>query len=155
MTTAWKKTMIMRDTIHKMRRELVPKREDTHRNIVKSLRVILYLKGWIKQSSIGDGYAYCSACDVHLKVTAGITDLKRHSENKKHIGNSKAVKGQSSLSSLMVSKTDNGIKEGELKLVGFIAEHDLLMSVADHLPKLMKTVCKDSKIAEKSKMWPS
>ena len=34
------------------------------------------LKGWIKQSSKGDGYAYCSACAVHLKLTAGRTDLK-------------------------------------------------------------------------------
>ncbi|RUM29380.1 MAG: hypothetical protein DSY42_06665 [Aquifex sp.] len=88
---------------------------------------------------------------MHLKLTAGKTDLKRHSGNKKHIGNSKAVKGLSSLSSLMVSKTDNDVKEGELRLAGFIAEHDLPMSIADHLPKLMKTVCKDSKIAEKIK----
>ncbi len=29
------------------------------------------LKGWVKESSKGDGYAYCSACDVHLKLTAG------------------------------------------------------------------------------------
>ena len=34
------------------------------------------LKGWIKQSSKREEYAYCSACDVHLKLTEGKTDLK-------------------------------------------------------------------------------
>ena len=109
------------------------------------------LKGWIKQSSKREEYAYCSACDVHLKLTEGKTDLKRHSENRKHICNSKAVKGQSSLSNLLVSKKDNDVKEGELRLAGFIAERDLPISIADHLPKLMKSVCKDSKTAEQIK----
>ena len=42
----------------------------------------------------------------------------------------------------MVSKTDNDVKEGELKLAGFIVQHDLPMSIADHLSKLMKIECK-------------
>ena len=96
------------------------------------------LRGWVKESSKGDGYAYCSACDVHLKLTAGKTDLKRHSGNKKHVSNSKVAKCQSSLTILMASKSKTDVKEGELRLAGFIAEHDLPMSVADHLPKLMK-----------------
>lgn len=37
----------------------------------------------------------------------------------------------------MTTKADDDIKEGELRLAAFIA---------DHLPKLMQTVCKDSKI---------
>ncbi len=109
------------------------------------------LRGWVKESSKGDGYAYYSACDVHLKLTAGKTDLKRHSGNKKHVSNSKVAKCQSSLTSLMASKSDIDVKEDELRLAGFIAEHDLPMSIADHLPKLMKKVCKDSKIAEQIK----
>ncbi len=51
----------------------------------------------------------------------------------------------------MMSETDNDVKDGELRLASFIAEHDVPMSIADHLPKLMKTACKDSKIAEKIK----
>ncbi len=55
----------MKDITHKMRRQpVLPKREDAHRNIIKNLRVI----GW--DNSEGDGHAYCSACDVHLKLTA-------------------------------------------------------------------------------------
>lgn len=50
-----------------------------------------------------------------------------------------------------MSKKDNDVKEGELRLAGFIAERDLPMSIADHLPKLMKSVCKDSKTAEQIK----
>ncbi len=47
----------------------------------------------------------------------------------------------------MASKSDTDVKEGELRL----AEHDLPMSIADHLPKLMKSVCKDWQIAGKIK----
>ncbi len=64
---------------------------------------------------------------------------------------SKVAKSQSSLTSLMESKSDTDVKEGELRLAGFIAEHDLPMSIADNLPKLMKSVCKDSQIAENIK----
>ncbi len=62
-----------------------------------------------------------------------------------------AIQGQSSLKNLLADKTDDNVKEGELRLAAFIAEHDIPSSIADRLPKLMKTICKDSKIAENIK----
>lgn len=32
-------------------------------------------------------------------------------------------------------------KESELKMIAFIAEHNLVISLMDHLPKLIKNVC--------------
>ncbi|XP_042225984.1 uncharacterized protein LOC121868994 [Homarus americanus] len=74
-----------------------------------------------------------------------------HSENKKHLGNPKAAQGQSSLTSLLVSKTDDDVKEGELQFATFITEHDLPLSLIDHLPKLIQAAYKDLKIADKIK----
>ena len=39
------------------------------------------------------------------------------------------------------------IKEGELKLVGFIAEHNLSFSVMDHLSDVLTSICPDSQVA--------
>lgn len=43
-------------------------------------------------------------------------------------------------------------KTAELKMVGFIAEHNLAFSVLDHLPKLIKSIFSDSEIAKKIKL---
>ncbi|KAF2888085.1 hypothetical protein ILUMI_18088 [Ignelater luminosus] len=43
------------------------------------------------------------------------------------------------------------VKEGELKLITFLAEHNLPFSLIDHLPKMVAAVCPDSKIADKMK----
>lgn len=46
-----------------------------------------------------------------------------------------------------VLKNENLIKEGEFKLAAFVAEHDLSFNFMEHLPNLIKSVCKDSEIA--------
>lgn len=37
---------------------------------------------------------------------------------------------------------------GEIRLAGFVAEHNLPFTIMEHLPKLIQAVCPDSKIAE-------
>lgn len=106
-------------------------------------------KGWIKGSTKGDSYAFCNPCGSHLKLTAGKTDLKRHAGNKIHIDNAKAVQGQKPLSNIRnENKLKDSVNAGELRLSTFIGEHDLPMTVADHLPQLLQAVCPDSKIAQ-------
>lgn len=56
----------------------------------------------------------------------------------------------------MVPSPDNNdltkkIKEGEIWLAAFVAEHNLPFTVADYyLPGLIKSICPDSKIAKGS-----
>ncbi|XP_072384804.1 zinc finger BED domain-containing protein 5-like [Diabrotica undecimpunctata] len=47
------------------------------------------------------------------------------------------------------SKTqEQEIKEAEIRLAAFIAEHNLPFTAMEHLPNLIKKICPDSKIAE-------
>ena len=69
--------MDQKDTILKMKRErVVVKKRRCSQKYSKDFESDPLLKGWIKQSSKREEYAYCSACDVHLKLTEGKTDLK-------------------------------------------------------------------------------
>lgn len=43
-------------------------------------------------------------------------------------------------------------KVAELKLLAFVAEHNLALSVLDHLPKLISSVCPDSQIGKNIKL---
>ncbi len=109
-------------------------------------------KGWIKASTKGDLYAYCIPCDKHLKLTAGKTDLKRHADNKKHKDAAKEVQSNRPITNIFSSKiSQSKVNSAELRLAAFIAEHDLPMTVADHLPKLIEAMCPDSKIAKEIK----
>lgn len=44
-------------------------------------------------------------------------------------------------------KNEKLIKEGELKLAAFVAEHDISFKTMEHLPRLIKSICPDSEIA--------
>ncbi|XP_068225057.1 protein FAM200C-like [Palaemon carinicauda] len=109
-------------------------------------------KGWIKASTKGDQYAYCIPCDNHLKLSAGKTDLKRHAEKKKHKDAAKAVQNQRPINNMFnLTVNESKVNEAELRLAAFITEHDLPMTVADHLPQLVNAMCPDSKIAKEIK----
>nr|CAI5863199.1 unnamed protein product [Callosobruchus analis] len=45
-------------------------------------------------------------------------------------------------------------KEADIKLAGFIAEHNLSFKLMDHLPHLLRSICSDSAIAKKIKCGP-
>lgn len=111
-------------------------------------------KGWLKRSTKGSSFAYCSACDVHLSLTAGKRDIQAHAKGKKHAKNCSAVKQPSVLHMPSVSgrkKLDDAVKESELRLATFICEHDLPLRTVDHLPQLIQSMCPDSEIAKNMK----
>ena len=109
-------------------------------------------KKWLQESSRGSSFAFCTSCNVHLTLKAGRSDLRKHAVSKKHTENSISLRKQPSLldmaSTSKKQKQNESVKASEIRLATFIAEHDLPLSVVDHMPKLMQAVCPDSEIAK-------
>lgn len=74
-------------------------------------------QGWVKASSKGSSYAYCIPCGTHLKITAGKTDLKKHSENKKHRANMQASQSENCITAHVLGQ-DQPIATVELPVPG-------------------------------------
>lgn len=107
-------------------------------------------KTWLARSTKGDSFAYCKQCSTDLSIAAGgKNDIYKHSKTAKHQSTSPST-SQQSMSSFVFKKEDTDrVKEGEILLSTFVAEHNLSMNVMEHLPKLIKRVCPDSDIAKK------
>lgn len=106
---------------------------------------------WVVKQS--DTEALCKVCNV--VIAGSISNLKRHNQCNSHIANFNAARSTPSVEKLFqnpAEKTvDERVKEGELKLVMFLAEHNLPFSLMDHLPQMIASVCPDSKIAHRMK----
>ncbi|CAG5028480.1 unnamed protein product [Parnassius apollo] len=112
-------------------------------------------KGWLRKSTKGETYFFCSACNCDRKC--GIHELLRHKDSTKHAKNSLKLQKQQKLTSMITSASNSQdtqiiAKTGEIKMACFIAEHNLFFNIASHLNKLICAVCPDSKIAEQLSM---
>uniref|UniRef100_H2ZRS9 DUF4371 domain-containing protein n=1 Tax=Latimeria chalumnae TaxID=7897 RepID=H2ZRS9_LATCH len=110
--------------------------------------------GWLQPVSGNTGKARCRCCNIQF--TAEHTVLKNHAKLNKHQENSKclAPTQKSIMQCMQVKpnpeklKLETGIKTAELKLAGFLAEHNIAMRAADHLTDVLKDIFKDSNIAQ-------
>ncbi|XP_030756273.1 uncharacterized protein LOC115888841 [Sitophilus oryzae] len=103
---------------------------------------------WISESSKGKTLFYCKCC--RDDYVGGVTEATRHEQSKKHQTKLKSSKTQRSASSFFSvnSDHDNQVQTGEIRIAAFIAEHNLPIVVADHIPQLIQSICPDSKIAK-------
>lgn len=106
-------------------------------------------KGWLK-SHKDPKKAYCSACKREMKAKQSVLALhansRGHNQNV-HQLHDPQLQTLEQLSSVRTANIESKIKEAELKLAGFIAEHNLPFLVMDHLAELLSSVCLDSVIA--------
>ncbi|XP_031334601.1 zinc finger BED domain-containing protein 5-like [Photinus pyralis] len=106
-------------------------------------------KGWLVKSKEGEK-ARCRACNAEF--TAEITVIKNHAKSSKHILKIKAAPNTTIAS--MLNKRENEIslqtqsKAAEIKITGFLSEHNISFNSADHLTNLIKSCFPDSKIAQ-------
>lgn len=84
-----------------------------------------------------------------------LTVIRNHSKTKKHLQNVAARKATSSKtlekfvqSQHIPNKKDIQIKEAEIKICSFIAEHNIAFKAIDHLEGVLKNIFKDSEIAK-------
>lgn len=76
--------------------------------------------------------------------------MQLHAKGKKHISNIKGNKKQREINTLLqVPKIPNNISSLEIKLAGFVSEHNLSFSIIDHLTNLLKESVTDSNIIQR------
>lgn len=101
---------------------------------------------------LDSGKAFCRAC--HTSMTSEISVIKNHSKSAKHLIKVK----QTSKTNIteMFKKAEKPIetqiKNAELKLTGFLTEHNISFRCADHLTDVLKECFPDSKIANGIKL---
>ncbi|RVE52538.1 hypothetical protein evm_002932 [Chilo suppressalis] len=79
---------------------------------------------------------------VAIKISSSHA-IKKHSSSQAHSVSSKNIKSQPKISSFTVTKTQKSdilVKQGEIRLASFVAEHNLPFAIMEHLPKLMQAV---------------
>lgn len=107
-------------------------------------------KGWLRQSKKGPDFFHCAACDTDGK--AGKSEIEKHAEGKKHKKFAEAVKTTKSvfdMPSVSGQRNEVQVKEGEIRLVAFLNEHNIAHSAIEHLVPVVQAVCPDSDIAKK------
>ncbi|XP_044766248.1 uncharacterized protein LOC123322369 [Coccinella septempunctata] len=107
--------------------------------------------GWLQVGRKGINSAYCKICNKDINIASGKDALRKHSSSQGHLASSKSLKAQPKISSFTVAKNpipEIQVKQGEIRLASFVAEHNLPFTIMEHLPKLIQAVCPDSKIAK-------
>lgn len=142
-----KKTLQIRQELPKSERQ--KHRAQKYRSDWEALDIF---KNWLKPGP-NEFKAKCNACDTILTAEIGV--LKMHANRKKHLdamiklpSTSKQVSAMASF----VTKKDtstSAIQNAEVKLTGFLVEHNLSFKTVDHLTELLKNIFSDSKIAQK------
>ncbi|XP_072391432.1 zinc finger protein 862-like [Diabrotica undecimpunctata] len=106
---------------------------------------------WCKKAP-NSKYPYCILCNKEIRGNRA--HLNRHQQNAIHLKNETHKKNTVAID-VSIKKTflknETLVKQGELKLAVFIAEHDLSFKTMEHLPNLIKSICKDSEIAKEIK----
>ncbi|KAI4455425.1 hat family dimerization domaincontaining protein-related [Holotrichia oblita] len=102
---------------------------------------------WLRPSNTKPNFAHCNICIENL--TPEITVIKNHSRSKKHMRASKQLKKQPTITSYVENNQPKyKAREAEIKLVGYITEHNIPFSAIDHLTDLLKSIFPDSDIAK-------
>ncbi|XP_072381987.1 uncharacterized protein [Diabrotica undecimpunctata] len=103
----------------------------------------LKYSGWIKHSSKGVNFAFCSCCAKHINVSSGTDAVDKHANRKIHMDKAKAMKSQSKLQFDRITNKSEDQRKAEIRLCAFLVEHNLPFTIMDHLPDLLKTINPD------------
>lgn len=114
-------------------------------------------KNWLQPVINNPLKAYCCYCKVEF-VTE-LTTVKKHALSTKHKTNAISVTNQKSVASffenpnnIKTKKTADAIKSAEIKICGFLSEHNISFNTVDHLSKLMKDLFPKSEVAQGIKL---
>lgn len=104
---------------------------------------------WMIQSKRNPNKAFCNACQC--EIAGSVTLLERHRSTEKHNRSMSAKQQSQRVTSFfqpsVSANFEKQVTASELKMCAFIAEHNLPVSIMDHLPGFIANVSPDSKIA--------
>ena len=105
------------------------------------------LRLWIASFKTSPYNAECTVCGKTL--TAGLSELRRHAQSKKHQDMFQAKKKSRSIAEMMGPSDTlrEDVKIAEMKVATFIVEHNISFQAMDHLSDLLTNIFPDSKIA--------
>ncbi|MED6250372.1 hypothetical protein ATANTOWER_031368 [Ataeniobius toweri] len=107
---------------------------------------------WLRPVAGSDSKAFCRCCNTEL--VAEVSVLRNHSKSKKHTEKEKNLAPtQKSITQCLQrtsekEKLETTVKTAEVKLAGFLAEHNIAMKATNHLVDVIKDIFSDSKTAQ-------
>lgn len=135
----------------RVRNELPPNKRDVKKYFRKEWLQETKFKGWLKEVCGDNTKAKCIACGVTLNC--GKSELIKHNNGKNHAKKVRSLNNQSCLSSFLDSQKtereknrihEERVKNAEIKLSLFFAEHNVAVHVVDHLVPLLQEIFLDS-----------
>ena len=108
--------------------------------------------GWLRPVAGSESKAFCRCCKTEL--VAKLTVLKNHSKSKKHIEKEKNLAPTQKSITQCLQRTsekerlETAVKTAEVKLAGFLAEHNIAMRATDHLVDVIKDIFSYSKMTQ-------
>jgi len=106
-------------------------------------------KNWLRPVKENPLKAYCCYC--RFEMISELSTVKKHMNSIKHKSALKSITGTKTnmFSSIIPTRNnDQAIKRAEIKICGFLAEHNIPFNTMDHLTDVLKKAFPDSKIAE-------
>ena len=95
---------------------------------------------------------YCTLCSKEINIEhQGRADTTRHINGNVDKKAQEAKRKQPGIYSIFLKPSnplESQVRRAEVKVTGFIAEHNIPLAVADHLGPLFKNIFRDSKIAK-------
>lgn len=105
------------------------------------------LKSWLLPVETDAFKAKCKVCNIIM--VGELTNIKMHGKGIKHLQNCKQLKKPiSTFFKTAPTNLNTDVSKAEIKLSGFIAEHNVSFMAMDHLSDLLKEIFPDSKIAQ-------
>ena len=108
-------------------------------------------KPWLAKSFKGRNYYRCKLCDEDYTIVGGKSNLKKHQRSEKHSLKAKAVQFKKMIEDSF-RQTDHltqRIKEAEVRLAVFTAEHNIPFNVMNHLVQLIQKIGVDAEVVKK------
>ena len=109
-------------------------------------------KGWLEPVSKKPDKAYCKVCKREL--AAVVTALRKHKDTAYHKENVSSLVDPTlcRIDSMLVDRSIEGsVRDSEMRMAGFLSEHNLSFNLMDHFSDLLPKLCPDSKIAAQFK----